>query len=58
MVLPAVGRLWPSDDNDDGDDDDGDGEEMYLQGAAIWHPRSDLVEEEDGNSDEDDVGPV
>ena len=36
----------------------GDGEEMYLQGAAIWHPRSDLVEEEDGNSDEDDVGPV
>ena len=30
QVLPAIGRLWPSDDdddndNDDNDDDDGDG---------------------------------
>ena len=32
--MPAVGRLWPSDDDDDGDGDDGDdyGDDFYQSG--------------------------
>ena len=31
--MPAVGRLWPSDDDDDYDDDD-DGETQYVIGSS------------------------
>ena len=29
--MPAVGRLWPSDDNDDDDDDDGSDQLLNIQ---------------------------
>ena len=30
--MPAVGRLWPSDDDDGDDDDDDDGDDGDLTG--------------------------
>ena len=31
-ALPAVGQLWPSEDNDDGEDDDNDDEDDNEDG--------------------------
>ena len=35
--MPAVGRLWPSDDDgdDDDDDDDGDGDDDHLEESLL-----------------------
>ena len=39
--MPAVGRLWPSDDDDgdDGNDDDDSGSDMY--GKIVWGKEDD-----------------